>query len=62
MRDDPCASGFTPADDKVGVIDVYQNKKKIKTVDLVVKEKVDKQTFINLLLNNLKNIPSGVMN
>lgn len=48
--------------DKVGVIDVYQNKKKIKTMDLVVKEKVEKQTFINLLLNNLKNISSGVMN
>lgn len=48
--------------DKVGVIDVYQNKKKIKTVDLVVKEKVEKQTFINLLLNNLKRISSGVMN
>ena len=48
--------------DKVGVIDVYQNKKKIKAVDLVVKEKVEKQTFINLLLNNLKNVSSGVMN
>lgn len=48
--------------DKVGVIDVYQNNKKVKTVDLIVKEKVEKQTFFNLLLNNLKNIPSGVMN
>lgn len=48
--------------DKVGVIDVYQNNKKIKTVDIIVKEKVEKQTFINLLLNNLKNISSGVMN
>lgn len=48
--------------DKVGVIDVYENKKKIKSVDLIVKEKVDKETFINLLLNNLKNIPSGVIN
>ena len=48
--------------DKVGVIDVYKNNKKIKTVDLVVKEKVEKQTFINLLLNNLKRISSGVMN
>ena len=48
--------------DKVGVIDVYQNKKKIKTVDLVVKEKVEKQTFISLVFNNLKNISSGVIN
>ena len=48
--------------DKVGVIDVYENKKKIKSVDLIVKEKVEKETFINLLLNNLKNIPSGVIN
>lgn len=48
--------------DKVGVIDVYENKKKIKSVDLIVKEKVEKETFINLLLNNLKNISSGVMN
>ena len=48
--------------DKVGIIDVYENKKKIKSVDLIVKEKVEKETFINLLLNNLKNIPSGVIN
>ena len=48
--------------DKVGVIDVYENKKKIKSVDLIVKEKVEKETFINLLLNNLKNIPKGIMN
>lgn len=48
--------------DKVGVIDVYENKKKIKSVDLIVKEKVEKETFINLLLNNLKNIPRGIMN
>lgn len=48
--------------DKVGIIDVYENKKKIKSVDLIVKEKVEKENFINLLLNNLKNIPSGVIN
>ena len=45
----------------VGKIEVYQNKKKIKEEKLIVKEKVEKLTYLKLLIENLKNIPKGII-
>lgn len=45
----------------VGKIEVYQNKTKIKEENLIVKEKVEKLTYLKLLIENLKNIPKGII-
>ena len=45
----------------VGKIEVYQNKTKIKEENLIVKEEVEKLTYLKLLIENLKNIPKGII-
>lgn len=45
----------------VGKIKVYENKKVIKEEKLIVKEKIEKLTYLKLLIENLKNIPKGII-
>jgi len=47
--------------DTVGKIIVYENKKIIKEENLITKEKVEKLTFIKMFIENLKNIPKGII-
>ena len=45
----------------VGKIDVYQNKKLIKTEKLISNNSAKKLTYLQVLFNNLKNITTGIM-
>ena len=45
----------------VGKIDVYQNKKLIKTEKLISDNSAKKLTYLQVLFNNLKNITTGIM-
>lgn len=48
--------------DKVGTLDIKENNKKIKTINLTVSENIDKANFINLFLRNIKDIIIGNIN
>ncbi|MBR4618821.1 MAG: D-alanyl-D-alanine carboxypeptidase [Bacilli bacterium] len=45
----------------VGSITVYQDNKKIVTKNLIVTSSVEKLSYLKLLLNNLKNISTGIL-